>query len=354
MKALVCEMCNSNNLIKSDGFFVCQNCGIKYSVEEAKKMMIEVNGPVDVSGSTIKVDNTSFVQKSLENARRAKSKEDWEECEKYYNMVEQHDPKNIEAIFYSAYGKAKMAMVESDRFKREQKLNVLKNSISVIDDNYDPSPEKFDEQRILIEQIDVDLMNLFKSSFVYNKTTNGTEVYNDSSYTYAMFIKLCEGWIESLKNISKIINNNSESLYVWKLIRKNYEYLYYHVYIYESKKHAEYIGQIDAYISYYDQNYHPIPLTPRDNGGCYVATCVYGSYDCPQVWTLRRYRDYQLAKTWYGRAFIRVYYAISPTIVKLFGNTKWFKKMWKRKLDHMVKDLQESGYESTPYEDRKW
>ena len=36
------------------------------------------------------------------------------ECEKYYNMVEQHDPKNIEAIFYSSYGKAKMAMVELD------------------------------------------------------------------------------------------------------------------------------------------------------------------------------------------------------------------------------------------------
>ena len=30
----------------------------------------------------------------------------------------------------------------------------------------------------------------------------------------------------------------------------------------------------------------------KSSGGCYVATAVYGSYDCPQVWTLRRYRDY--------------------------------------------------------------
>lgn len=90
------------------------------------------------------------------------------------------------------------------------------------------------------------------------------------------------------------------------------------------------------------------------SGGCYVATCVYGSYDCPQVWTLRRYRDNTLAETWHGRAFIRAYYAISPTIVKLFGNTKWFRKMWKGKLDKMVSRLQKSGYESTPYEDRKW
>ena len=34
-----------------------------------------------------------------------------------------------------------------------------------------------------------------------------------------------------------------------------------------------------------------------DSQGCYVATCVYGSYDCPQVWTLRRFRDNTLAET---------------------------------------------------------
>ena len=89
-------------------------------------------------------------------------------------------------------------------------------------------------------------------------------------------------------------------------------------------------------------------------GGCYVATAVYGSYDCPQVWTLRRYRDNDLAETWYGRAFIHTYYAISPTLVKWFGHTEWFKKMWRGKLDRMVKNLQDKGYESTPYEDRDW
>ena len=61
----------------------------------------------------------------------------------------------------------------------------------------------------------------------------------------------------------------------------------------------------------------------KSSSGCYVATCVYGSYNCPEVWTLRRYRDYKLAATWYGRLFIHAYYAISPTIVKLFGKTNW-------------------------------
>ena len=87
---------------------------------------------------------------------------------------------------------------------------------------------------------------------------------------------------------------------------------------------------------------------------CYVATAVYGSYDCPQVWTLRRYRDYTLAETWYGRAFIRLYYAVSPTLVKRFGHMEWSKKMWKPKLDKMVEKLNRNGVANTPYEDKNW
>lgn len=98
----------------------------------------------------------------------------------------------------------------------------------------------------------------------------------------------------------------------------------------------------------------PRASNSQNSGGCYVATAVYGSYDCPQVWTLRRYRDYTLAETWYGRAFIRTYYAISPTLVKWFGHTNWFKKMWKGKLDRMVSGLNAKGVQDTPYQDRNW
>lgn len=93
---------------------------------------------------------------------------------------------------------------------------------------------------------------------------------------------------------------------------------------------------------------------PQSNlgGGCYIATCVYGSYDCPQVWTLRRFRDYILDETWYGRLFIKCYYAFSPTLVKLFGETKWFKNFWKSRLDKMVYELNCSGVEDTYYQDK--
>lgn len=86
--------------------------------------------------------------------------------------------------------------------------------------------------------------------------------------------------------------------------------------------------------------------------GCYIATCVYGSYDCPQVWTLRRFRDFKLNKSFFGRAFVKIYYKLSPQIVKLFGKQNWFRNFWKKRLDKMVYKLHNKGYDDTPYYDR--
>ena len=115
----------------------------------------------------------------------------------------------------------------------------------------------------------------------------------------------------------------------------------------------------DGKSNYVDYKIYTTQIDPNSGeyggggGGCYVATAVYGSYDCPEVWTLRRYRDYTLAETWYGRAFIRLYYAVSPTIVKKFGKTVWFRNLWKPKLDRMVKHLNARGIKNTPYIDKR-
>lgn len=85
--------------------------------------------------------------------------------------------------------------------------------------------------------------------------------------------------------------------------------------------------------------------------GCYVATAVYGSYDCPEVWLLRRYRDQFLDSRWFGKLFIKAYYALSPTAVKLFGETKWFNTLWRSVLDRKIRKLRAKGYQDTPYND---
>lgn len=101
----------------------------------------------------------------------------------------------------------------------------------------------------------------------------------------------------------------------------------------------------------YDKYQGGASSTTRNSaqGGCYIATAVYGSYDCPQVWTLRRYRDNTLAETWYGRLFIKLYYKTSPSLVKWFGKKEWFTKTFRRKLDRKVSKLNAEGVENTPY-----
>lgn len=85
--------------------------------------------------------------------------------------------------------------------------------------------------------------------------------------------------------------------------------------------------------------------------GCYIATAVYGSYDCPEVWVLRRYRDRVLRETWYGNLFVHVYYAISPTIVKYFSKNMVFKHFVRKRLDKMVSNLKMHGMKDSPYQD---
>lgn len=384
MKQLACEMCGSHDLIKQDGVFVCQNCGMKYSVEEAKKMMIE--GTVEVQG-TVKVDNSSFVQKYLQNARRALVKQDWEEVEKYYNMVEQNSPDNMEAVFFSSYGKAMLSMTDSDYFKREQKFEVLNRSISVISDYYDTTTENKEESiKLISEYID----KMYEVSYVYKKKNVDISIWGVIN---ALSTEVGDNdWCVNLLDTTKKAFLNE----IWQISRKHDDQFIIDLWNRYNpqrpiKKAEEVVQQVQPnnqqqvqpnkqQVAPQPKN-QPRPVAPppvhapkappvqintqdqiivqkeneeKSDSGCYVATAVYGTYDCPEVWTLRRYRDDILATTWYGRLFVRTYYAISPTLVKWFGHTEWFKKMWQGKLDRMVEKLQKNGVESTPYDDKIW
>ncbi len=100
------------------------------------------------------------------------------------------------------------------------------------------------------------------------------------------------------------------------------------------------------------QKLYEIKKGENSSNGCYVATCVYGSYDCPEVWVLRRFRDNMLANNIFGRIFIKIYYTLSPTIVKRFGKKNWFVHTCKLVLDKMVSTLQTKGFNNTPYKDK--
>ena len=82
--------------------------------------------------------------------------------------------------------------------------------------------------------------------------------------------------------------------------------------------------------------------------GCYIATCIYGSYDCPEVLVLRRFRDNELSQSYLGRIFIHVYYTLSPHIVRKASKQKWFHSLLKPFLDGIVRRLQKGGFSRNP------
>lgn len=290
-----CPNCSADiQLDDTREFGFCGFCGTKIVQD---KMVVEHRG-------SVKIDNTEFVQKFLQNARRAMDKTDWEEAEKYYNMVEQNVPDNIEALFFSAYCKLRREIYSIDTHDDLRVCDILIRSMTVISDYYDTTSEN---KEMVLKKIDRYINMLVVEKCCRSQTQYGisTSVMKNSLYN-----KIANAFLNELKQISE-------------------------------KHDEQYIKDLIAGVVI-------------KQGGCYVATAVYGSYDCPEVWALRRYRDYNLAKSWYGRTFIKTYYAISPTLVKWFGDTQWFKNMWKPKLDKMVKELKENGVEDTPYEDIEW
>ena len=115
----------------------------------------------------------------------------------------------------------------------------------------------------------------------------------------------------------------------------------------------------ECYEEGYDEGYEAARRNSRrsstsgsSSDGCYIATAVYGSYDCPEVWTLRRFRDEVLRASVLGRLFIRGYYAVSPELVRHLGSKPLFQKPVKMALDSFVSHLKKAGFRDTPYHGR--
>lgn len=359
MKPLTCEMCGSTNLLKQDGVFVCQSCGTKYSVEEAKKMMVE--GTVAVEG-TVKIDTSSELKNLYEIARRAKDTDNGENALKYYDMILVKDPSSWEANFYVIYYRAMTCRLGEIQSAAITVDNSLDSIFELVKSNV-PDSEKFSVAT------DIFIKLSLLSGMLYNAATNHYEgldyeikfdyiqeyIYNVSAATLIMY-NLGDKLIEYIgsevgsfaaSSWEQAIDQHKGYLSKLEMQKENQERI-----IEYANKAKKYNPEYE--IPTFDKPKQEPVLQETQSGGCYVATAVYGSYDCPEVWTLRRFRDFALAETWYGRVFIHTYYAISPTIVKWFGSSHWFKALWHKPLDKLVKRLQAQGVESTPYQDKKF
>ena len=416
MKALTCEMCGSTNLIKEDGVFVCQSCGTKYSVEEARKMMVE--GTVSVQG-TVTIDNSGQIDNYLTMAQNASQAGNYAEAESYCNKIIEINPKHSKAWqlkgtaagwqstlanirieeSYNCYSNAVefATEAESQEIKELVVNDVTSLSLAIVQlscnhfsefpsndtsytvtGNVDEVTLKFSylvqscggNRSELFARVATIVANTAIDTYQTLRTKYTRETY-PSEYEWKDYREGGDGCIWLIRSILFMdeISKEDKIQYFKKIISWQQEiskscswtyanggYQIEYTLTDEAKKlRIDDVMDCHQRIKELDPSYE-IPSRPSaaTPGGCYVATCVYGSYDCPEVWTLRRFRDFTLAESWYGRAFIRTYYAISPTLVKWFGKTTWFKKLFLSPLNRLVNKLQNNGVENTPYEDRAW
>ena len=325
----------------SDRAASCPDCGCPINNVPVAAPQVVMN-PV--------VNNTKEIENLLMLAQRARSGGDSTNAQKYYDLLLQKDPGNWEAIFFSVYYEASGCKIMNISSAANSLANCVHNSFAAIKE----LPDEDDQGKALADvcshsaAMALMLASAANSHYVKFSTVNGAfgEFAGRVVAAGGIFDKIESGLKRQFPNRTGLLTQYQKS-YV--------TFLNTYPRAYNLDYRTNLTNRLNEEIRQKDPSY-VAPTTPTTSGSgcCYVATAVYGSYDCPEVWTLRRFRDDTLARTWYGRAFIHLYYAVSPTLVKWFGKTKWFKNLWKPTLDKMVRKLNNKGVEFTPYNDRKW
>ncbi len=367
MKVLKCEICGSNDFIKQDGVFVCQSCGTKYSVEEAKKMMVE--GTVDVKG-TVQVDKTNEINNLLSLAQSAIDSVNGEEAYSYANRALEIEPQNPQAWFTKMKAAGLKAILKD--LKVLDVIQAGNNAIKYSNGELTKDVYTYfltkclgDLQFCMTQLADTESIKRLYDANVALNAFKATENTLASDTILELILQQVDSVIKLRELVpNNVVSNDSEIAHLVGEVAK--QWVYYTNALNDRfnvmgssindatvEKYRGILARIKEGLPEEHQNViSGEDITNPSKGACYVATAVYGSYDCPQVWTLRRFRDYTLDGSLAGQAFIKTYYAISPILVRMFGNTNWFKAMWKPILDKMVSKLQNKGYDSTPYNDK--
>lgn len=340
--AMKCPSCGADiQLDDSREFGFCNFCGTKVMQD---KIVVEHQG-------SVKIDQSDEVKNLYELARRAKNDCNSENAQKYYDMLLLKDSSSWEANFYTVYYKSMNCKIAEIQNAANRLIICEDTVLQLIKDNITST----EEQKKAVEEMATQLISI--ADLLYNAEKNHCNGNYTQKTVNSCFAarNICYYFGD---RVIEIFGDDYGSIAVpcWETGITMHNGLMSWLANKETNitTITKYANKIQKFDSSYQMPSVNTSSKDTSSGGCYVATAVYGSYDCPQVWTLRRFRDNELALTWYGRLFIYLYYAISPTLVKWFGETNWFKNMWRGTLDKMVKNLKAKGVEDTPYQDKNW
>lgn len=349
---------------------ICKHCGTAFITEKAINNY-NITNNYNIQNAVINVQGVNLERLKRMGDEKIKSlhypfeMDDYKKAQEYFSKVLECEENAEYQLKYDLCDKA----IYEDRTAAYEIVNIIDSVIDFI--RSDSVIHSNSQNRALVY---VGLINIM-SDAIEAITMYYYERYSNNSLNHSVYISMFTGIVEKKLECAEIMMNYSHLEEVREIIIHLCETCEGHLAscittngltsemcseVKTLAKKTQSVGEkCDS--SYQARNdiltcdvggYRANNTSSPHSSGCYIATCVYGSYDCPQVWTLRRFRDYTLDESWYGRVFIKCYYAISPTLVKWFGNQKLFRIFWKNRLDAMVANLNQKGIENTQYHDK--
>ncbi|MBQ7625209.1 MAG: hypothetical protein IJS65_08035 [Clostridia bacterium] len=168
MKQLKCDMCGSTDFVKDEGFFVCQGCGCKYTVDEARKMMTD-NGD-DATAEGAKTERSDKRENLTRLLKEAIADNRYDNAGSYCSELMLISPDNPEVIALQGFVALGKEEIITD--VPSACVNAIKRMMTVLPD-YNAS---FEEKRDMVNGLKDTLKGVavFKKDF-YNEQIKNLE-----------------------------------------------------------------------------------------------------------------------------------------------------------------------------------
>ena len=357
-KVITCEYCNQDFILDDDvkRFMLTNAEQAGYDFEKGRHRAQKDAGLVPGKSQTV-IDNTHKINNLYRLARRAYQEQDYKGAQKYYEQILLEQPDKWEPVFYSAYCKAYDSEIEVIESNVQLLKNKLDSTIMFLkQDNKTDTEKEIENIAYLINELvfHLDIKMTLAMEIPNDPKKDYYKEYREDVDRHESLLELLDALIIRLAPYTE-----NERIVFYKFRAKEQAVsIMISLVSYkdrvladsEDKRLRQRIKKEQLEIAAHDPNYK-IEKVPS-KGACYVATAVYGSYDCPQVWVLRRFRDEVLLPMCFGRLFVKTYYAISPTLLKHFGNNIIFKTFCITILDLFIKHLKTKGFSDKPYDDK--
>jgi hypothetical protein len=134
MKKLTCELCESTDFVKQDGVFVCQSCGMKYSMEEARNLMRDDGDAaiVPAGAAPAPAKNNSQIENLLKMAQTSYDSKNYAQAEEFCNRVIELDSLNYAA--WKLKGEAINYQISTSNQRILEVYNCIMTSYRVLSD----------------------------------------------------------------------------------------------------------------------------------------------------------------------------------------------------------------------------